>query len=444
MIDTKAGTLGGTNISLEVARRACTGPACLHGSGATFPRPPVEPSRGLSAVADRHERPQPATPAALRCDGTPAGLESALRSLLPRLRLAVVHGGDKEQPGSVLYRTANTRPWKSYREVAEDIAGTLSELGCRHVHLVPDDMRMAGFLRRKGIEFAWLNSGGVQGDNPVCHAAASLEMLGIPYVGHNPFTAALLDEKDAFKRHLQALGIPTAPFVTWQPATAGSLAARLDEAFGGYRGPFVVKPVSGRASLHVHRVESIADIAPLAGRIFAQLRKAVLIEKFLPGREFCVAVCGPLVRRRGRLERLAEPFAFAPLERKLEPGETIFTSMDKKAITAERAALVSPGEGRLREDLLALARRIYTELDLKTLVRVDIRADAEGRLHVLETNPKPDLKRPGPGSTSLVALGLPEQGLTYPDLIYGLLADRFHDLLASNPTRLEHLLAVAG
>jgi D-alanine-D-alanine ligase len=442
-MEIKAGMMTGANLGLDVARLAGSGAVCLHGSGAPLTRPSTEPRRvGRSGPARQAVRLEPPPTPVLRCDGTPAGLETALRSLLPHLRLAVIHGGDKEQPGSVLYRTPNTRPWKSYREVAEDIAGTLRELGCRHVHLVPDDMRMANFLRRKGIGFAWINSGGVQGDNPVCHAAAALEMLGIPYIGHNPFNAALLDEKDAFKRHLQALGIPTSPFVTWQPATAGALAARLAEAFGAYQGPFVVKPVSGRASLHVHRVER-AEIAPLAGRIYAQLRKAVLIEKFLPGREFCVAVCGPVVRRHGRLEQLPEPFAFGALERKLEPGETIFTSMDRKAITADRAVLVPASEGRLREDLLALARRIYTELDLKTLVRVDIRADAAGRLHVLEANPKPDLKRPGPGITSLVALGLPEQGMSYADLVFSLLADRFHDLLAANPTRLAHLL-VAG
>ena len=78
-----------------------------------------------------------------------------------------------------------------------------------HVELMADDMSLPGTLQRKGIQFAWLNTGGVQGDNPVCHAAAHLEMLGVPYVGHNPLCAALLDEKDVLKRQLQALGVLT-------------------------------------------------------------------------------------------------------------------------------------------------------------------------------------------------------------------------------------------
>jgi D-alanine-D-alanine ligase len=359
-----------------------------------------------------------------------------------KVRLAVVYGGDKERPRSVLYKTPNTRPWKSYREVAADIQKALQEAGFANVDLLPEDMKLVTALRRRKTHFAWLNTGGVQGENPVCHASALLEMLGVPYVGHAPLTASLLDEKDAFKRHLQSAGIPTSPFVTWQPSTAHTLPERLAKAFGTSRRPFVVKPISGRASLHVHLVERVEDIAQVAGQVHAVTRKGVLVERYLPGREFCVAVCGPVVCRGGRLRKLAEPFAFSALERRLEPGEAIFTSMDSKAISGDRAALVPAGE--LRERLLALARRIYEEFDLESIVRVDVRADEGGELQVLEANPKPDLKRPGAGVTSLVALGLPEQGMSYQDLLVGLFADRLHALQVNNPARLEHLRPLLG
>jgi len=110
--------------------------------------------------------------------------------------------------------------------------------------------------------------------------------------------------------------------------------------------------------------------------------------------------------------------------------------MDKKAITDDRAALVPEGPDGLREQLLDLARFIYRELALTSLVRIDVRADEAGRLFVLEANPKPDLKRPGPGVTSLVAMGLAEQNMSYHDLVYGLLADRAVELLVQGPARL--------
>ena len=109
-------------------------------------------------------------------------LEARLRDLAGRMRIAVVYAGDKEQPGSVLYRAGNARPWKSYREVAVEIQETLQELGFAHVSLVSEDMDLPMYLRREQVGFAWLNTGGVQGDNPVCHAASLMEMLGVPYV----------------------------------------------------------------------------------------------------------------------------------------------------------------------------------------------------------------------------------------------------------------------
>ena len=38
-------------------------------------------------------------------------------------------------------------------------------------------------------------------------------------------------------------------------------------------------------------------------------------EAYLAGREYCVAVCGPVIARGGRIERLPHPFAFGALER---------------------------------------------------------------------------------------------------------------------------------
>ena len=130
--------------------------------------------------------------------------------LRTKLRIAVVYGGDKSQSGSVIYQVHNPRDWKSYEHVARSIQVALQELGFAYVTLLPDDMRLPQRLADDGINLVWLNTGGVQGYNPTSHAPAMLEMLGIPYIGHNPLNAALLDNKDTFKRSLQAFGIKTA------------------------------------------------------------------------------------------------------------------------------------------------------------------------------------------------------------------------------------------
>src|SRR5262245_23517926 len=139
-------------------------------------------------------------------------LEADIEHLMSRLHVAVIFGGDKSAPSGVVYSSRNTRSWKSYESVAVDIADALRRLGFRHVHCRPDDMHLGGRLRRDGIHMAWLNTGGVQGYNPIAHAPAMLEMFGVPYVGHDPLTATTLDNKHAFKRECVCAGLPTAPF----------------------------------------------------------------------------------------------------------------------------------------------------------------------------------------------------------------------------------------
>jgi D-alanine-D-alanine ligase len=361
-------------------------------------------------------------------------LHEQIAKMFRRLRLAVVYGGDKSREGAVIESTTNPRSWKSYEAVAKDIAAAMERLGCRNIELFPDDMRLGERLKAYDAHLAWLNTGGVQGHCSVAHAPSMLELFGIPYIGHDPMTAAILDNKHVFKRQLKAAGIPTADFYIWQPGVSprdptADMAFR--HAFPGYGGPLIVKPASGRASLHVTYVDSMSGVASAVEQVYEQTRNHVVIERFLGGREFCVAITGPVISRGGKLERLDKPFVFSALERTLEKGEVIFTSMDVKPITGDRAHEIDPArEPVLHANLEALARRVFRELGIETLIRLDIRADETGSLYVLEANPKPDLKMPGPNVTSLVCIGLPRLGMTYDDLIMSVFADRIDVLLS--------------
>lgn len=375
--------------------------------------------------------------------GRPAeGLQARLAKLLPRLRLAVIHGGDKRAHHAVIHQTGNPRSWKSYEAVAGDIAGAMRRLGCGYVTAFPDDMHLGRRLAEERVHVAWLNTGGVQGFSSIAHAPAMLEMFGIPYIGHDPLAAATLDNKHYFKRHLVALGIPTAPFITWHPkhesadpaADPRFLAMLLDCESG-----FVVKPVSGRASLHVHYVEYPRDVAEVARDVARVTGNHVLIEKFLPGEEYCIAVCGSVISRGGRLERLAGSFSFSAIQRVLAKNEFVFTSMDVRPITGQRIRLLShDADGPVLATLRKFADDLYCSFPLQTLVRLDIRADRNGRLFVLEANPKPDLTMPNATTTSLVCAGLDRLGMSYDDLIMSLFANRMAALLdGPDPARGE-------
>lgn len=364
-------------------------------------------------------------------------ITTILARILPRIKVAVVHAGSKAAPDAVIQPTANTRSWKSYESVAHDIAASLTRAGCGAVEVLAEDMRLPEALARCGAHMAWLNTGGVQGRASAAHAPSMLEMLGVPYIGHEPLTAATLDNKPVFKRHLQALGLPTARFVLARPGHQPFSMARdasFRAVFGDALGPFVVKPACGRASQHVHVVDEPRQLDDAVALVIAASGGPAMIEPWLPGREYCIAICGRTVARGGRVTREARPFAFSVMERVLGAGERVFTSMDSRPITGDRARLLDPAtEGETLAALKEIAQQVYRAFDLETLVRLDIRADADGRMFVLEANPKPDLKAPGEGVTSLVSIGLAQEGMTYDDLILSLFANRI-DRAVSDPT----------
>jgi D-alanine-D-alanine ligase len=373
-------------------------------------------------------------------------LEHQIARLMERARIAVIYGGDKTADGAVINQTHNPRSWKSYQGVAEDIAGALRRVGFRQVQLMPEDMRLGSRLVESGIHMAWLNTGGVQGYNPMAHAAAMLEMFGIPYVGHDPLAAGMLDNKHVFKRELQALGIPNAPFVLSHYGKGPfrpEADLRFKRVFEDYDGPFVIKPVSGRASLHVHVVDRASDLCEAVAAVQRATENHVLVEKFLPGREFCIAACGPVTAQAGSLRRYDQPFVFSAVERVLAPNERIFTSMDVQPITAERVRRLDPvSDARHLSTLQILARKVFRELNLEALIRLDVRIDSEGVMEVLESNPKPDLVFPTPGRLSLVCAGLAAHGMSYDDLIFSLIADRVDLLFSQRRQAVSHLAAL--
>ena len=80
------------------------------------------------------------------------------------LKIAVVYAGDKNDPNTVIERQLNSRDWKSYRLVAEDIADALEEEGFSDVVVLPENRHLGDAISRSNIDLVWLNSGGVNGD----------------------------------------------------------------------------------------------------------------------------------------------------------------------------------------------------------------------------------------------------------------------------------------
>ncbi|KXI22605.1 D-alanine--D-alanine ligase family protein [Photobacterium sanguinicancri] len=357
------------------------------------------------------------------------------------LSIAVVHGGEKSQPENFIYENLSPRSTKTYQPVACDIADALCESGFKHVCVLPENIDLPRRLKELNIDLVVTNSGGLQGFDSMCHLPSMLEMLGVPYVGHSPMTAGVLDNKHLFKHEINAAGIPTAPFITvalGEDIQSIANQQKLDSMEAEFGSAFVVKPVSGRASVHVYPVFDREQLKHKIEHVQAATNNTVMIEPFLSGREFVVAVAGPVVFKNDELSKREEPLAFSITERVLLEDEPIFTSMDVKPITDDRLLKVEDPE--LRKQLADLGIKIFKQLGLHTLVRVDLRMDNQGQLYVLETNPKPDLKRPEGNKLSIVCHDIQGEGMTYHDLIQSLVFNRLVYLNNTRPGALSHCL----
>lgn len=354
-------------------------------------------------------------------------IDQVFEALKPKMRIAVLHGASNLKKESVIYRTHQPRSWKSYGQVAEDLVESLRRLGFQHVCKMKEGMGLGQALKSFGIHCAWLNSAGIQGFGSICHAPAALESLGIPYVGHGPAQAALLDNKPMFKTWLQGAGIPTAPFMVWHPSLGMYPdPKRIEELQEWSGGPLVVKPASGRASRHVRWIPSAKRVAEAVRAVFVHTKDQVLIEPYLPGREFCITVAPPMVRTDRGFQITPRPRFLAPIERVLDAEERIFTSLDLRPIEASRIRVLrEPQDEAMLTCLESVAERIFQGLNLSSIIRLDLREDRRGYPMVLEANPKPDLaRRRADGRGSLIALGLAEKGGAYDELMASMIAYR--------------------
>ena len=215
------------------------------------------------------------------------------------------------------------------------------------------------------------------------HITGLLELLGLPYTGCPPEAQMLGHSKARTKAVLRGLGLPTATFAV----------VEAGEPVPDWPGPWpaLVKPEAEDASLGIDQrsvVESPEALAQAIERLRARHPGALLIEAYLPGREFNVGVLA-----------LPEPEALPIAEIIYKPPEGSWPILTYAAKWAEGSAddLASrprcPAEvdEELAARLAGLAVAAFRATGCRDYARVDFRLDGEGSPMILEVNPNPDI-----------------------------------------------------
>ena len=225
-----------------------------------------------------------------------------------------------------------------------------------------------------------------------------LEILKIPYVGENVKVSSLCMDKDWTKRLLKEGGIKV-PL---------GVSIKREEDLKGVEGwsnfPAVVKPAEGGSSIGMEIVRDKEGLFKAVRRLLSRGEK-VLVEEFIPGREF---TCGFVSGR-----------VFTPLE--IRPKRGIY---DFETKYSKGAADFVPEKSPLGERIKNLTLKVVEVLEIENLCRVDFRYNTQsGELFVLEVN-----TIPGMTETSLLPTMAKVDGLNFDELI-GLIisAKRFYD-----------------
>lgn len=239
---------------------------------------------------------------------------------------------------------------------------------------------------------------GLEGIGREAQVPALLDAWRIPYVFSDPLVMALTLHKGVAKRVVRDQGVPTAPFaVVEQPADIAS----VDLPF-----PLFAKPVAegtGKGITPASKITSVTGLRKVCRQLLQQFRQPVLVETFLPGREFTVGITGTGARARhvGVMEVV--------LTEKAEAD--VYSYVNKEECESRVVyRLMDDSEARAAADVALAAWRALGCCDGG---RVDIRSDAAGRPHFLEVNPLAGLH---PEHSDLpIMCGL--AGLSYDDLI---------------------------
>jgi D-alanine-D-alanine ligase len=251
---------------------------------------------------------------------------------------------------------------------------------------------------------------GLSGPNREAHVPAMCEYYGVPYTASDPLTLSLTLHKARTKEILAHRVIPTAPFVL---VSAREDLSRITLPF-----PLFVKPVaegSGKGIFANNLCESEAQLRERALFLLDEYRQPVLVETYLPGQEFTVAILGNGSSARC-LPIVALDFTTLP------PGAIPVYGYEAKWLwdDAEHQLEIYECPARIPESLRARIEQVsldaYHALGCRDWCRIDIRADASGVPNVVELNPLPGII-PDPKMNSCMPKAARVAGMTYDQLI---------------------------
>lgn len=240
---------------------------------------------------------------------------------------------------------------------------------------------------------------GLRGRNREAQVPSILELYDIPYTFSDPLVCAVTLDKAIAKRLVRDAGLPTAEF-----HVVGRLED-IDQIRIPY--PLFAKPVAegtGKGIDDASRIETHSELVKTCRSLLDKYAQPVLIEEYLPGREFTTGIIGTGDNARvlGSME----------VALKAEAGTTVY-SYEMKERCEELVEYTRLAPGTLRQETEKLALAAYRTLECRDAARIDIKLNRTGTPVFLELNPLAGL-HPTHSDLPMIAT---HEGISYMQLI---------------------------
>ncbi|MFH1139230.1 MAG: D-alanine--D-alanine ligase [Pseudomonadota bacterium] len=254
----------------------------------------------------------------------------------------------------------------------EAIEDALNSLGFQTERIGHVRNLVSALAQGRGWDLVFNIAEGVWGYGRESQVPGLLEAYNLPYTFSDPLTLALTLHKGMAKRVVRDHGLATPDFAL--------VENELDVDAVDLPYPLFAKPVAegtGKGVTTASRIENREELGLVCRRLLEQFRQPVLVETFLPGREFTVGIVG--TGAAARVIGVMEVILLATAE----AGVYSFTNKEQ---FEERVTYLLPDDAEAgRAGDLALAA--YRALGCRDAGRVDVRSDACGRPNFIEVNP---------------------------------------------------------
>ncbi len=288
------------------------------------------------------------------------------------------------------------------------IAEALEKAECNVTRIEADEEAYVK-LKTSKLDIVFNIAEGLRGESRESHIPAMLEMLNIPYTGSGPLTLAVTLNKALTNCILKANGIPSTNFQVFERSD--------DKLRKNLKFPLIVKPLSEGSSKGIRNDSLVKDEVSLRRKIswaIETYKQPVLVEEFLPGREFTVGLIGnenPVVLPIVEILVDKLPNGANPIYS--YEAKWVWDTPSKPLDIFQCPANISR---ELEEKIKRIAVKTFKVLNCRDLCRIDMRLDENGIPHVLDVNPLPGLI-PDPKAHSCLPEAARAAGFTYEQLI---------------------------